>query len=119
MSLVAGWFSLRVYDCLEMLYLRLNEDCKLISFERDHYKIIKDELIGTDKLMYIYFNCMDLKVVKKCRDFMCKLVVNSEETKEAMYMYIINSLKKYMTYTFQMNKPDEVNKRQVIILRTF
>ena len=36
-----------------------------------------------------------------------------------MYMYVINSLKKYMMYTFQMNKNDEVNKRQIIILRVF
>ena len=64
-----------------MLFLRLNEDCKLISFEGDKYKIVKEPLIGTDKLLYIYFNSLDLKVIKKCRDFLCKLILNSEDAK--------------------------------------
>jgi hypothetical protein len=117
--MVANWFSLRVYDCLEMLFLRLNEDCKLISFERDHYKIVNESQVGTDKLLYIYFNSTDLKVVKRSRDFLCKLIVNSEDTREAMYTYMINSFKKYMTYAIQLNKPDDFNKRQVVILRVF
>lgn len=80
---------------------------------------MKEPLIGTDKFIYIYFNSMDLKVVKKCRDFICKLIMNSEETKEALYMYLIGCLKKYMTFAIQMVKNDESNKRQVIILRVF
>ena len=72
-----------------------------------------------DKFIYIYFNCTDLKVVKKCRDFLCKLIVNAEDTKEAMYMYIIGNLKKHMSFAIEMNKPDEATKRQVIILRVF
>ena len=57
MSLNAEWFSLRIYDCLEMLFYRLNEDCKLISFEKDHYNVHDCQLIGLDKFWYIYFNC--------------------------------------------------------------
>lgn len=32
MSLKAEWFSLKILDCLEMLFMRLNEDLKLISY---------------------------------------------------------------------------------------
>lgn len=67
---------------------------------------MKEPLIGTDKFIYIYFNCMDLKVVKKCRDFICKLIFNSEETKEALFIYIIGCLKKYITFALQMIKKD-------------
>lgn len=62
---------------------------------------------------------MDLKVVKKCRDFLCKLIFNAEETKEALYIYIVRCLKKYMGFALQMIKNDELNKRQVIVLRIF
>ena len=102
-----------------MLFLRLNEDCKLISFDKDHYKIEKEPLIGMDKFIYIYFNCLDLKVVRKSKDFICKLIANAEETKEAMNKYLIAHLKKYMGYALQMNKPEDDNKRQVILLRLF
>lgn len=85
MALCADWFSLRVYDCLEMLFLRLNEDCKLITFEKDHYKINESSLIGIDKFWYIYFNSPDLKVIKKCKDFIFKLIVNALDKKQQLY----------------------------------
>ena len=34
-------------------------------------------------------------------------------------MYVIANLKKYMSYAIQISKPDEVNKRQILILRAF
>lgn len=60
-----------------------------------------------DKFIYIYFNCLDLKVVKKCKDFICKLIANSEEIKEAMNRYLITHLKRYMGYALQMIKPED------------
>lgn len=47
------------------------------------------------------------------------MIVNCEDTREAMYNYMILHLKKYMTYAIQMIKSDEDNKKQVIILRIF
>ncbi len=96
MTLCADWFSLRVYDCLEMLFLRLNEDCKLISFEKDHYNVAQHPLIGIDKLWYIYFNCNDLKVIKKCKDFIFKLIMNSGDKKQLLYQDSLTNIKKYL-----------------------
>ena len=45
--------------------------------------------------------------------------MNSEEEKEAMYMYMISNLKKQMTFAIQMGKNEEYNKRQISILRIF
>lgn len=73
MRMHANWFSLRVYDCFEMLFMRLNEDCRLLSYENNMYEVCDPEMIGLDKFWYIYFNCSDNKVVKKCRDFLLKL----------------------------------------------
>ena len=103
MSLCANWFSPRVYDCLEMLFLRLNEDCKLISFEKDHYKIIQAPLIGADKLWYIYFNCPDLKVTKKCKDFIFKLIMNSTDKKQQLYQESLANIKKYLEASLELS----------------
>ena len=58
-----------------MLFLRLNEDLKLLSYEAQNnkYSIEDNELIGLDKFWYIYFNVTDPRVVKRAKDFLWKL----------------------------------------------
>lgn len=73
MSLKAEWFSLKILDCLEMLFMRLNEDLKLISYAGQTYEIQDPDLVGIDKFWYIYFCSTDAKVIKKCKDFLWKL----------------------------------------------
>lgn len=67
MKLHPDWFSFKVYECLEMLFMRLNEDLKLIFYSNQKYEILNSDLIGIDKFWYIYFYSPDLKVVKKCK----------------------------------------------------
>lgn len=73
MALKAEWFSIKIIDCLEMLFMRLNEDLKLISYIDHTYEIQDYDLVGIDKLWYIYFYSTDAKVIKKCKDFLWKL----------------------------------------------
>lgn len=73
MSLKAEWFSLKILDCLELLFMRLNEDLKLISYTDQTYEILDSDLVGLDKFWYIYFHSSEQKVTKKCKDFLWKL----------------------------------------------
>ena len=73
MSLSAEWFSLKILDCLEMLFMRLNEDLKLISYADQTYSIQDPDLVGIDKFWYIYFYSNDSKITKKCKDILWKL----------------------------------------------
>ena len=75
MKLHAEWFSLKIFDCFEVIFMRLNEDLKLLSYETQtsKYSIEDNELIGLEKFWYIYFNVTDSKVVKRTKDFLCKL----------------------------------------------
>lgn len=75
MKLHAEWFSLKIFDCFEVLFMRLNEDLKLLSYETQSskYSIEDCELIGLEKFWYIYFNVTDAKVVKRTKDFLWKL----------------------------------------------
>ena len=56
-----------------MFFIRLNQDCKLIvhstgpGFNNGTYELIDTELIGVNKLWYIYLRGDDPKVTKKCR----------------------------------------------------
>lgn len=75
MKLHGEWFSLKIFDCFEVLFMRLNEDLKLLSYDTQtsKYSIEDCELIGLDKFWYIYFNVSDPKVVKRTKDFLWKL----------------------------------------------
>lgn len=57
--------------------MRLNEDLKLISYVNQTYEIQDPDLVGIDKLWYIYFHSNDPKVTKKCKDFLWKLATYS------------------------------------------
>jgi hypothetical protein len=73
MSMKSEWFSLKILECLEVLFLRFNEDLKLMEYIEQSYEIHDHDLVGIDKLWYIYFNSNDIRVVKKCKDFLWKL----------------------------------------------
>jgi hypothetical protein len=73
------WFTPKIYDCFEMLFMRLNEDGKLLTYENQNtgnqnstYHLIKTELVGIEKFYYLYF-WADSKVSKKVKDFLFKL----------------------------------------------
>lgn len=52
-----------------MLFMRLNEDCKQICYltTSQQYQVDDPDLVGLDKFWYIYFHCVDSKVVKKSK----------------------------------------------------
>ena len=89
MKLHAEWFSIKILDCLELLFMRLNEDLKLLSYQAQDFKYsIEDcELIGLDKFWYIYFNVADPKVVKRCRECLFKFsTFDSSTSKKREFM---------------------------------
>ena len=73
------WFTTRVYDCFELFFMRINQDCKFINHNHGGagggtYELVNVELIGFNKLWYIYFKGEDCKVVKKSKEFLTKIV---------------------------------------------
>ncbi len=62
-----------------MLFMRLNEDGKLLTYENlnngnqnSTYHLNKTELVGIEKFYYLYF-WTEAKVTKKVKDFLFKL----------------------------------------------
>ena len=83
LRLHSGWFTLKVYECLEMFFLRLNQDCRLVSHSSlNSYQLVDTELIGLRKLWYIYLRGEDPKAIKKCREFLCRLISKFEYTEK-------------------------------------
>lgn len=75
LSIDASWFSSKVYECFEILFLRLNEDLKLMIYDSDihQYQIHDAVLIGLQKFWEIYFGVSDTKVADKCCEFLLQL----------------------------------------------
>ena len=81
LKLHARWFSLKIYDCFEMFFLRFNQDCKLLGYlnsSTTNYQLLDPQLIGLNKFWYIYLTGEDSKVVKRCKDFLTRLLSKYE-----------------------------------------
>jgi hypothetical protein len=63
------------------------------------YEIHDYDLVGIDKLWYIYFYSTDAKVIKKCKDFIWKLsTYNSKpEIKNKLLREYVEKIIFYMT----------------------
>ena len=108
MKLHPAWFSQRVYECIELLFMRLNEDLKLISYENQKYQILDPDLVGLDKFWYIYFYSPEQKVAKKCKEFLWRLASyeNSEDIKRKVYEKYIDKILRIM----QDSKAEEIEE---------
>lgn len=117
MSLKAEWFSLKILDCLEMLFMRLNEDLKLISYVGQTYEIQDPDLVGIDKFWYIYFCSTDTKVTKKCKDFLWKLTtyIVDPDVKIKLLKEYINKITSFMSDCPEDHKIDFCQKGFYII----
>lgn len=118
MGLSAEWFSIRVYDCLEMLFLRLNEDCRLLVFDKDKYQVTEPPLIGIGKFWYIFFNTPDLKVSKKAKDFIHRLILHAGTIKQQLLLDVLKGMTRYL-HTALALEPEYHIKQQIIINRGF
>lgn len=81
MKLHARWFTLKIYECFEVFFLRFNQDCKLLGCPTPStasYQLLDPQLIGLNKFWYIYLSGEDTRVVKKCKDFLTRLVSKFE-----------------------------------------
>ncbi len=78
LRLAHDYFTPKIYDCLEVVFLRLNEDGGILTYESEHnsknsyYRLNNAELIGIEKFYYLYL-WADRKVAKKVKDFLFKL----------------------------------------------
>jgi hypothetical protein len=76
--LTHGYFTPKIYDCLEVVFLRLNEDGGILTYESEnnsqnsYYRLNNAELIGIEKFYYLYL-WADSKVAKKVKDLIFKL----------------------------------------------
>ena len=82
-----------------MLFMRLNEDLKLVSYVDQTYEIQDPDLVGIDKLWNIYFYSNDSKVIKKCKDFLWKLSTYSStvEIKNRLLESYVKNIIHHMT----------------------
>ena len=88
LKMSCDFFSPKIYDCLEMVFMRLNEDGRILTYENQtndqncSYFLNKVEFIGIEKIYYLLF-WADQKVSKKVKDFLFKLYCfgSSPETK--------------------------------------
>lgn len=81
MKLHARWFNLKIYECFEMFFLRVNQDCRLLNYingSAANYQLLDPQLIGLGKFWYIYLTGEDSRVVRKCKDFLTRLLSKFE-----------------------------------------
>lgn len=92
--------------------MRLNEDLKLILYVDQTYQIHDHDLVGIDKLWYIYFHSADQKVIKKCKEFLWKLSTYSKipEVSQKLYENYVKNIIYYMVNCDPEYKIDLCNK---------
>ena len=101
-----------------MLFLRLNEDCRLLVFEKDRYQVTEPPLIGIGKFWYILFNTSDLKVSKKARDFILRLILHAGPIKQQLHLDALRNLTRYLHTALNL-EPEYHLKQQILINRGF
>lgn len=101
-----------------MLFLRLNEDCKLLTFENGHYVGRESHLIGLDKFWYIYFNVNDLKVIRRIRDFLWRIAAHAHpDFHQRILDHVLVQLRRYLNAALALDS--HPMKQQVLLLRGF